>query len=164
MLIPGSVGLSSRGRRLERLAAEDLVSAHSLLQTFEDGLAKYLNDTWAKLISDLEGRKLHDEFQAVSQPSGLHGGVAVFKPHQYRLRVRYCRSTVGGIRHLPLDFGARKGKDSTLIHVCFCNASVIRFHVSSRISGSTRLSPVTVMKLVSPTQWGVSVDTAPSTA
>ena|SRR6266581_1871254 len=63
MLIPGSVGLSSRGGRLERLAAEDLVSAHSLLQTFEDGLAKYLNDTWAKLISDLEGRKLHDEFQ-----------------------------------------------------------------------------------------------------
>jgi hypothetical protein len=29
----------------------------------EDGLAKYLNDTWARLIGDLRHRNLHDKFQ-----------------------------------------------------------------------------------------------------
>jgi len=44
------------------LDAKNLASARSLLQGYEDGLAEYLNDMWARLISDLESRNLHDEF------------------------------------------------------------------------------------------------------
>jgi hypothetical protein len=58
------------------LERKDLVSARVLLQSFEDGLAKYLNGTWSKLIRDLEGRKLHDQFRQVlrlpDSPVQLH--------------------------------------------------------------------------------------------
>jgi len=56
-------------RAVERLDTEDLVAARSLLLEFEDGLAKYLNDTWTRLISDLRGRNLHDKFQFLKLPS-----------------------------------------------------------------------------------------------
>jgi hypothetical protein len=50
-------------RAVEGLNAQDLVSARTLLLGLEDGLAKYLNDTWARLIGDLGDRNLHDKFQ-----------------------------------------------------------------------------------------------------
>ena len=52
-------------RAVEKLDAQDFVSARTLLLGLEDGLAKYLNDTWARLIGDLRGRNLHDKFQQV---------------------------------------------------------------------------------------------------
>jgi hypothetical protein len=55
-------------RTVERLGMKDLVSARSLLQELEDGLAKYLNDTWAKLISSLRDRNFHDRLQFLKLP------------------------------------------------------------------------------------------------
>jgi len=52
-------------RAVEQLDAQDLISARELLLGFEDGLAKYLNDEWTKLISDLRSRNLHGRFQQI---------------------------------------------------------------------------------------------------
>jgi hypothetical protein len=41
-----------------------------------------------------------------------------------------------------------------MVQITYLGAPLIFFQVSSNVSGSTRLSPVTVMKLVSPTQRG----------
>lgn len=53
---------------VERLDAEHLVSAHYLVQSLEDGLAEYLDRTWAKVITDLGGMNLHSKFRFLRVP------------------------------------------------------------------------------------------------
>lgn len=57
---------------VERLPKEDFISARTLLQELENGLARYLNGTWAKLISDL-GDRLPVKFQFLKVSNSVAG-------------------------------------------------------------------------------------------
>lgn len=48
---------------MEALGADSLEPVANLLQTLENDLAQYLNEMWAKLITDLGSRNLHDRFK-----------------------------------------------------------------------------------------------------
>jgi predicted transcriptional regulator len=49
-------------KKVEKLPQHDFIAADTLLQSFEEGVSNYVNDTWGKLLMDLQTMRSQEKF------------------------------------------------------------------------------------------------------